>query len=96
VISAVRRIGHCADSREELASIGTDSLGVIPTAVVALRLLARPGIAQSIASRAIRNYVLSEYAANSIRAAWGSRHLARSEPTAASHIQQLLRDLIIN
>jgi predicted ATP-grasp superfamily ATP-dependent carboligase len=79
IVLAVRRGGHYADSREEVASIGKDFLSFLPTAVVAVRLLARPRAAQSIAARAIRNYALSEYAANAIEALRHSRHLTESE-----------------
>jgi hypothetical protein len=78
-MSAFRRVGHYADSREEVASIGKDFLSVLPTVVVAIRLLASPAVAQSIATRAIRNYALSEYAANAIQARRRSRHLTASE-----------------
>lgn len=80
IMSAFRRVGHYADSREEVASIGKDFLSVLPTVVVAIRLLASPAVAQSIATRAIRNYALSEYAANAIQARRRSRHLTASEP----------------
>jgi biotin carboxylase len=78
IMSAMRRVGRYADSREEVASIGRDFLSVLPTVFVAIRLLAGPGGAQSIATRAIRNYALSEYAANAIQARRRSRHLAAS------------------
>jgi len=80
IMLAVCRVGQYADSREEVASIGNDFLSVLPTAAVAIRLLARPGAAQSIAARAIRNYSLSEHAANAIEAIRRSRHLTESEP----------------
>jgi predicted ATP-grasp superfamily ATP-dependent carboligase len=67
IMLAVRRVGHYADSREEVASMGRDLLSVLPTVVVAIRLLAHPGAAQSIAARAIRNYALSEHAAKVIK-----------------------------
>jgi len=89
IVLAVRRGGHYADSREEVASIGKDFLSFLPTAVVAIRLLARPRAAQSIAARAIRNYALSEYAANAIRALRRSRHLKESEPALVN--QELAR-----
>jgi predicted ATP-grasp superfamily ATP-dependent carboligase len=84
IMSAVRRVGHYADSREEVASMGKDLLSVLPTVVVAIRLLARPRAAQSIAARAIGNYALSEYAANAIGALRRLRHVTESESLSAS------------
>lgn len=79
IIVAVRRADHYADSREEIASIGKDFLSFLPTALVAFRLLARPRAAQSITAHAIRNYALSEYAANAIETLRRSRYLTESE-----------------
>ncbi len=66
LFSAWRRVGVYAGSREEVMSI-SDPLSVVPTFFVAMRLLLHPYAAQLIASRAIRNYAVTERAANCIR-----------------------------
>ncbi len=62
------RFGKYRGSHEEITSIWNDPLSVVPLAFVAMRLLIHPSSAKDIAQRSIRNYALSEHAANSIRA----------------------------
>ena len=72
MIAAWRHVGHYAGSREEIMSF-RDWLSFLPTAFVATQLLLRPPGAQTIASRAIKNYALTEHAANAIRTALSSQ-----------------------
>lgn len=78
IVLAVCRSGHYVGSREEIASIRRDFLSFLPTVFVAIRLLASPSVAKPIAARAIRNYALSEHAANVIVALRRSRLMTAS------------------
>jgi predicted ATP-grasp superfamily ATP-dependent carboligase len=66
MLSAWRRVGAYAGSREEVMSI-SDPLSILPIFFVAMRLLLHPSAAQAIASHAIKNYAVTERAANCIR-----------------------------
>jgi predicted ATP-grasp superfamily ATP-dependent carboligase len=74
LFDALRHRGLYEGSLEEVASTGIDWLSILPTAVVALRLLARPQSARAIATQAIGNYALSESAATRIAARYHSSH----------------------
>lgn len=62
------RFGEYRGSREEITSVWNDPQSLVPLAIVAMRLLMHPSSAKDIAQRSIRNYALSESAANRIRA----------------------------
>lgn len=59
--------GLYRDSEEELTRIRQDPWSLLPALVVALRLVLRPSVADSIVQRAVTQYALSERAARTIR-----------------------------
>lgn len=62
-----RREGLYARSQDELTRPGDDWLSVVPYVWVAARLLVRPGTAQTMVHRTVKNYALSAEAAQRIR-----------------------------
>jgi hypothetical protein len=67
ILAACLRLGKYKGSREEIVSLWHDALSIVPNLFVMLQLLLRPGSAKEIASRAVRNYELTESAVASIK-----------------------------
>jgi hypothetical protein len=66
--TSLARRGSLKDSREVLTPLPADPLSLVPIVVVASQLLLRPGRAQALAARAVRDYAVPPAAVDIVRA----------------------------